>query len=201
MLWGPCTCTLWSLACDAAAKFTVSAVKVSAVAVGMPGSFCFSPLLPIWPLLPAATACMPARTIPAQCRCVMLLLLPVMCAVACRTVSDVSVRPLGLIIASISVVSSGMQQILCGTIQRQHKLQSHQLLANTAPVQGVMLLLVGPYVDKAVSGDWVSSYTMTTPGMGCLLLSCLISVGVNISQFMCLGRFSAVTFQVRVRIC
>jgi solute carrier family 35 protein E3 len=104
---------------------------------------------------------------------------------------------LGLIIAAISVVSSGMQQILCGTLQRQHKLQSHQLLANTAPVQGVMLLVVGPMVDKAVSGQWVHHYTVTTPGLGCLLLSCLISVGVNISQFMCLGRFSAVTFQVR----
>lgn len=93
-----------------------------------------------------------------------------------------------------------MQQILCGTIQRQHKLQSHQLLANTAPVQGVMLLLVGPLVDKAVSGAWVSAYTLTVPGLSCLLLSCLISVGVNISQFMCLGRFSAVTFQVGLRV-
>jgi hypothetical protein len=119
-----------------------------------------------------------------------------LCRAVCRTVTDVSVRPLGLIIAAISVASSGMQQILCGTIQRQHKLQSHQLLANTAPVQGVMLLLLGPSVDKAVSGHWVSHYTLTTPALGCLLLSCLISVAVNISQFMCLGRFSAVTFQV-----
>jgi solute carrier family 35 protein E3 len=111
-------------------------------------------------------------------------------------VTDVSVKGMGLVIAAISVVSSGMQQILCGTIQRTHKLQSHQLLANTAPVQGVMLLLVGPFVDKAVSGSWVSQYVATTPGLSCLLLSCIISVGVNISQFMCLGRFSAVTFQV-----
>lgn len=123
-------------------------------------------------------------------------ILLVILGVAVVTVTDVSVQPLGLVIAGVSVVSSGMQQILCGTIQRQHKLQSHQLLANTAPVQGVMLLLVGPLVDKAVSGAWVSQYTLTVPGLSCLLLSCLISVGVNISQFMCLGRFSAVTFQV-----
>jgi hypothetical protein len=114
----------------------------------------------------------------------------------CRTVTDVSVQPLGILIAAISVASSGMQQILCGTLQRQHNLQSHQLLANTAPVQGAMLLLVGPLVDKALTGQWVGQYTVTTPGLACLLLSCLISVGVNISQFMCLGRFSAVTFQV-----
>jgi solute carrier family 35 protein E3 len=106
------------------------------------------------------------------------------------------VQPLGIIIAAISVASSGMQQILCGTLQRQHNLQSHQLLANTAPVQGAMLLLVGPLLDKALTGQWVGQYVATTPGLACLLLSCLISVGVNISQFMCLGRFSAVTFQV-----
>lgn len=114
----------------------------------------------------------------------------------CSTVTDVTIKPLGLVVALISVLSSGMQQILCGTIQRSHKLQSHQLLANTAPVQGVMLLVVGPFVDKAVSGSWVGQYTITTPGLSILLLSCAISVAVNISQFMCLGRFSAVTFQV-----
>jgi len=93
-------------------------------------------------------------------------------------------------------VSSGMQQILCGTIQRAHKLQSHQLLAITAPVQGAMLLVVGPLIDKLVAGAWVTQYTISMPGLRCLLLSCAVSVGVNISQFMCLGRFSAVTFQV-----
>jgi solute carrier family 35 protein E3 len=99
-------------------------------------------------------------------------------------------------LAAVSVVSSGMQQILCGTMQRQHKLQSHQLLAATSPVQGAMLLLLGPWVDAAVSGNWIGSYTMTSGAMGVLLLSCAISVAVNLSQFMCLGRFSAVTFQV-----
>jgi hypothetical protein len=59
-----------------------------------------------------------------------------------------------------------------------------------------MLLLLGPWVDAWVSGHWVGDYTMTTPALGVLLLSCAFSVGVNVSQFMCLGRFSAATFQV-----
>jgi solute carrier family 35 protein E3 len=112
-------------------------------------------------------------------------------------VTDVTIQPAGLLVAALSVVSSGMQQILCGSIQRQHKLQSHQLLANTAPMQGCMLLVLGPFIDRLVSGSWVGRYTLTTPGLACLLASCAISVVVNISQFMCLGRFSAVTFQVR----
>lgn len=46
-----------------------------------------------------------------------------------------SMNPLGLAIAGISVVTSGMQQILCGTVQRKHGLTANQLLSNTAPVQ------------------------------------------------------------------
>lgn len=41
----------------------------------------------------------------------------------------------GLIVAAMSVVSSGMQQIFCRTMQQKHKLSSHELLSNTAPAQ------------------------------------------------------------------
>jgi solute carrier family 35 protein E3 len=69
-------------------------------------------------------------------------------------------------------------------------------LGVVAALQGSMLLLLGPGVDAWVSGRWVFDYTMTMPALGVLLLSCAFSVGVNVSQFMCLGRFSAATFQV-----
>ena len=45
------------------------------------------------------------------------------------------VNTFGMVIAAVSVVSSGMQQIMCGTMQRKHGLSSHQLLSNTAPMQ------------------------------------------------------------------
>jgi solute carrier family 35, member E3 len=63
-------------------------------------------------------------------------------------------------------------------------------------VQGWSLLLVGPIVDRLVGGRWVSAYELSVPALICLCLSCATAVLVNISQFMCLGRFSAVTFQV-----
>ena len=54
-----------------------------------------------------------------------------------RTVSDfqMSDNPLGLAVAALSVVSSGMQQIFCRSMQQKHKLSSHELLSNTAPAQ------------------------------------------------------------------
>jgi hypothetical protein len=59
-----------------------------------------------------------------------------------------------------------------------------------------MLLLVGPFIDQAVSQRWLLDYVWTQPALQQLLLSCGLAVLVNVSQFMCLGRFSAVTFQV-----
>ncbi len=60
---------------------------------------------------------------------------PVDCS--CRTVTDVGLgdNPAGMAVAAMSVVSSGMQQIFCRTMQQKHKLSSHELLANTAPAQ------------------------------------------------------------------
>lgn len=63
-------------------------------------------------------------------------------------------------------------------------------------MQGLMLLIVGPFIDQALTTQWVVKYDMTTAAGLVLGASCAIAVLVNISQFMCLGRFSAVTFQV-----
>ena len=63
----------------------------------------------------------------------------------CRTITDLEMENnvLGTVIAAISVVSSGMQQIFCRTMQQKHSLASHELLANTAPAQVRSSLLKG----------------------------------------------------------
>ena len=40
------------------------------------------------------------------------------------------------------------------------------------------------------------NYDWNVPALTFLALSCACAVGVNVSQFMCLGRFSAVSYQV-----
>ncbi|EFJ41796.1 hypothetical protein VOLCADRAFT_98177 [Volvox carteri f. nagariensis] len=123
-------------------------------------------------------------------------ILTVVTGVAIVTVNDVSTTVLGLVIAAISVVTSGLQQLMCGEIQKRLSLTSTQLLSNTAPVQGAMLMMVGPFVDKAVTSRWLKQYDWSVPALTCLFWSCAVAVLVNVSQFMCLGRFSAITFQV-----
>ena len=51
------------------------------------------------------------------------------------TDSSLDSNLLGLGVAALSVVSSGMQQILCRTMQQQHRLSSNEFLGKTAPAQ------------------------------------------------------------------
>lgn len=102
----------------------------------------------------------------------------------------------GLLVAAVSVVTSGLQQILVRSMQQKHKLSANELLANTAPLQAASLLLAGPLVDRLVSAAWVFDYRASPIALAWILTSASLAVLVNISQFACLGRFSAVSFQV-----
>lgn len=86
---------------------------------------------------------------------------------------------------------------------REHARSLHAIEQGTHSehaAQGWTLLAVGPVIDRLVGRAWVTSYEASVPALTCLALSCAVAVLVNVSQFMCLGRFSAVTFQVRSRL-
>ena len=127
---------------------------------------------------------------------VLLSILVTLIGVGVITVSNVDTHPLGVLMSLVFIVSSGLQQILCGHFQAKFSLQSHQLLANTAPLQGLILLSLGPFIDEMVTGEWISSWEPNVPALQILGVSCLIAVGTNLSQFLCLGRFTATSFQV-----
>lgn len=118
--------------------------------------------------------------------------------VAIVTLTDLEMadNTLGLIIAAVSVVTSGLQQVFCRELQKNNKLSGVELLSVTAPAQGLSLLLVGPFLDFGLMNAWVLDYSWTPAAVLFLSISCFLAVGVNLSQFVCLGRVSAVTYQV-----
>ncbi|KAH9757712.1 UDP-rhamnose/UDP-galactose transporter 6 [Citrus sinensis] len=95
----------------------------------------------------------------------------VLLGVGVCTVTDVSVNARGFIAALIAVWSTSIQQYYVHHLQRKYSLTSFNLLGHTAPAQAATLLIF-------------------------LILSCTIAVGTNLSQFICIGRFTAVSFQV-----
>jgi len=66
----------------------------------------------------------------------------------------------------------------------------------SAPLQAVLLLIGGPFLDKFITGAWIQQYEYSVPAVVFLITSCSVAILVNASQYFCLGRFSAVTFQV-----
>ncbi|KAK8566160.1 hypothetical protein V6N12_059695 [Hibiscus sabdariffa] len=120
----------------------------------------------------------------------------VLLGVAVCTVTDVSVNVKGFVAAVIAVWSTALQQYYVHSLQRKHSLGSFDLLGHTAPVQAASLLLAGPFVDYWLTEKKVYAYNYTMISMFFIILSCTIAVGTNLSQFICIGRFTAVSFQV-----
>ncbi|CAN6344288.1 unnamed protein product [Urochloa humidicola] len=125
-----------------------------------------------------------------------LSIMVVLIGVAVCTVTDVSVNARGLIAAVIAVWSTAFQQYYVHFLQKKYALNSFNLLAHTAPAQAGSLLLVGPFVDYLLTGKRVDHFNFSSLALFFLTLSCFIAIGVNLSQFICIGRFSAVSFQV-----
>ncbi|OIW20005.1 hypothetical protein TanjilG_31919 [Lupinus angustifolius] len=120
----------------------------------------------------------------------------VLLGVAVCTVTDVSVNTQGFIAAAIAVWSTALQQYYVHFLQRKYSVGSFNLLGQTAPAQAASLLLVGPFMDYWLTNKRVDAYSYGLTSILFIIMSCTIAVGTNLSQFICIGRFTAVTFQV-----
>lgn len=120
----------------------------------------------------------------------------VMIGVGVCTVTDVSVNLKGFLAAVTAVISTSLQQIYIGALQKKHSCGSFELLSKTAPIQAASLIILGPYVDYFLNGRNILDYSYSIGAVMFILLSCVLAVFCNISQYLCIGRFSAVTFQV-----
>ncbi|KAE9608731.1 hypothetical protein Lal_00020030 [Lupinus albus] len=120
----------------------------------------------------------------------------VLLGVAVCTVTDVSVNTRGFVAAAIAVWSTALQQYYVHFLQRKYSVGSFNLLGHTAPAQAASLLLVGPFMDYWLTNKRVDAYNYGLTSILFIIMSCTIAVGTNLSQFICIGRFTAVTFQV-----
>lgn len=120
----------------------------------------------------------------------------VLLGVGVCTVTDVSVNTKGFVAAFIAVWSTSLQQYYVHFLQRKYSLSSFNLLGHTAPAQAASLLLVGPFLDYWLTNKRIDAFNFNLPSLVFIVLSCTIAVGTNLSQFICIGRFTAVSFQV-----
>ncbi|KAL6012388.1 UDP-rhamnose/UDP-galactose transporter 1 [Asimina triloba] len=127
------------------------------------------------------------------------------------TVTDVDINMKGFLCACVAVFCTSLQQIerievdlvphakyskSIGSLQKKYSIGSFELLSKTAPIQAASLLLLGPITDYYLNRQFILNYTVSYGAVFFILLSCSLAVVCNMSQYLCIGRFSAVSFQV-----
>ncbi|KAH7426942.1 hypothetical protein KP509_10G023000 [Ceratopteris richardii] len=112
------------------------------------------------------------------------------------TVTDVHINLKGFICSIFAVLSTSLQQIYIGSFQTKYSIGSLELLSKTAPIQAMSLLLFGPCCDYLLNGRNILLYRFSFGSVFFIGLSCTLAVFCNLSQYICIGRFSAVSFQV-----
>ncbi|KAK9124712.1 hypothetical protein Sjap_014314 [Stephania japonica] len=116
--------------------------------------------------------------------------------VGIATVTDLQLNALGSILSLLAVITTCIAQIMTNTIQKRFKVSSTQLLYQSCPYQALTLFIVGPFLDGLLTNQNVFAFKYTPQVLVFIVLSCLISVSVNFSTFLVIGKTSPVTYQV-----
>lgn len=111
--------------------------------------------------------------------------------VACTIAGEFGTSIPGTIFAGTGVLVTSVYQIWIGTKQKQFDVTSSQLLLNQAPSSALMLLIVAPFSDSIPTFSSVPA-----AGWVAFFFSGVIALLVNLSQFLIIGKTSAVTYNV-----
>ncbi|CAA3028581.1 uncharacterized membrane At1g06890 [Olea europaea subsp. europaea] len=129
-------------------------------------------------------------------RNVQLSLTILLVGVGIATVTDLQLNFLGSILSLFAVLTTCIAQIMTNTIQKKFKVSSTQLLYQSCPYQAITLFITGPFLDGFLTNQNVFAFNYTPQVLAFIVLSCLISVSVNFSTFLVIGKTSPVTYQV-----
>ncbi|KAF2557626.1 hypothetical protein F2Q68_00012991 [Brassica cretica] len=116
--------------------------------------------------------------------------------VGIATVTDLQLNMLGSVLSLLAVITTCVAQIMTNTIQKKFKVSSTQLLYQSCPYQAITLFVTGPFLDGLLTNQNVFAFKYTSQVVFFIVLSCLISVSVNFSTFLVIGKTSPVTYQV-----
>ncbi|XP_062082104.1 UDP-xylose transporter 1 [Humulus lupulus] len=125
-----------------------------------------------------------------------LSLLVLVFGVGIASVTDLQLNLVGTIISLLAIATTCVGQILTNTIQKRLNVSSTQLLYQSAPFQAAILFVSGPVVDQFLTKKNVFAHKYTSIVLAFIILSCIISVSVNFSTFLVIGKTSPVTYQV-----
>ncbi|KAH8776133.1 triose-phosphate transporter family-domain-containing protein [Hyaloscypha finlandica] len=97
----------------------------------------------------------------------------------------------GASIATAAFVVTSFYQVWIGKKMKDFSVSSPQLLLNQAPISVLLLAFLAPFFDTVPDVRDIPSDTLVA-----LFLSGLAAASLNLSQFLIIGRMSALTFNV-----
>ncbi|KAM7257944.1 hypothetical protein ACFE04_013685 [Oxalis oulophora] len=156
----------------------------------------------IWPLVFVNVICYVGYIVVLRlstCLCsrnVQIALFILLIGVGIATVTDLQLNLVGSVLSLLAVLTTCVAQIMTNTIQKKFKVSSTQLLYQSCPYQAMTLFVVGPFLDGLLTNKNVFAFNYTPYVLFFIVLSCLISVSVNFSTFLVIGKTSPVTYQV-----
>ena len=124
---------------------------------------------------------------------VLFTLIPITIGVGYATVHDVEANKLGTIFAVAAVLATAVAQIFTNTYQKSLDCNALQLLYHTSPIICVGMLILCPFFDDIST---LIAFEFTGMRVGRILFSCVLAFGVNISNYLVLGKTSPLTYQV-----
>ena len=109
------------------------------------------------------------------------------------TVYDLSINTIGFIFAACAVIATAMAQIFTNTYQKSLACDALQLLNHTGPLIAVGMLIMCPMFDNIPN---LINFQYTTPCIIRIIVSCVFALGVNVSNYIVLGKTNPLTYQV-----
>ncbi|GMG98806.1 hypothetical protein Nepgr_000646 [Nepenthes gracilis] len=129
-------------------------------------------------------------------RKIKLSLFILLLGVGIASVTDLQLNFLGSILSILAIITTCVGQILTNTMQKRLNVSSTQLLYQSAPFQAAVLFVSGPLLDQCLTHQNVFAFKYSAIVTGVIVLSCILSVSVNFSTFLVIGKTSPVTYQV-----
>jgi len=158
---------------------------------------------------------------------VQMTLIPITIGVGIATVYDLSINMIGLgkyfihnyiiiiiivcmcyifiymdifmfvVFAVLAVIATSMAQIFTNTYQKSLNCDALQLLNHTSPLITLGMLIMCPMFDNVQA---LMEFEYTAPCVSRIALSCVFALGVNVSNYVVLGKTSPLTYQVHMYI-
>eukprot|EP00775_Hariotina_reticulata_P002751 gene2751-3046_t len=139
----------------------------------------------------------------SQQRVLAITVLMVGVTVATVTDTQVASKPMGIIVAVLSIASSVLYSVWAGVKQKELDVNGNQLLHQVAPVAAIMLAVLVPVVEplgglqqSSLTTDTILGYDFSGPAIAWLLLSSVLGLFVTLSTYLFIGVTSATTYSV-----